>query len=274
MAVERIDMVDMEHTINCDNCEKSAATFVCKSCQGHLCDKCKTEHQTKKITKNHEITELKTNNEEPVGLFFCSKHKTKRLECFCDSCQKPVCTECIVRSHNGHAFQALSTAYQQIRKDLKTKKEEIEQNLLPTYMELLNMEVNKRENLTAQADTIQKQIEKHTASVIETVQKISNETIQDLRAKEKEGLKEIDQTKSNIQKKIHRLQLTKRQLSESIETKPGISFFNAMKSDLLREFQSFPIQTNYQLYNFQPGQVGEIIPDYFGTLPDLRRFQV
>ena len=115
------ELVQAQHFVECDKCEKNTAKFVCKTCPGNLCDKCKTEHGNRKISKNHAITEFNTEYDDFVDFLYCSDHKTKKLECFCDPCKKPVCTDCIVSSHNGlgHAVKALSETYKDIKEDLQ-----------------------------------------------------------------------------------------------------------------------------------------------------------
>lgn len=87
-----------QHFLECDNCEENPAQFLCKTCTGHLCEPCKSKHESKKITKNHEIVALTSRNEEMLDLLVCPNHAKKKLECYCDRCEEPVCTDCIIES--------------------------------------------------------------------------------------------------------------------------------------------------------------------------------
>lgn len=68
------------HDIHLFFCEENPAKFLCKTCPGHLCENCKTEHKKKKKTRNHEILSLISNNEGMVDLLYCTEHTKKKLE--------------------------------------------------------------------------------------------------------------------------------------------------------------------------------------------------
>lgn len=220
-----VSVSSAQHYLECGQCEEYPAKFVCKTCRGNLCKKCKTEHENRQITKNHVIYQLKIYKEEAIGQLNCADHYSKQLECFCCPCKKPVCTECIVWSHNGHAVQPLSVAYREIRDQLQKKKEEIENKLLPKYRELLQGEFLKKAVLSQQANEEQKQIETHTQNVIDSVKELGQKTVQDLRVMEEKGHREIDQSSTELQRKIHQLQTASQVLSESIDAEPGSFFF-------------------------------------------------
>lgn len=66
-------------------------------------------------TEGRENPSLTPNNDEMIDHLFCSEHATKKLECYCNHCEKPVCTYCIVEIHNGHghSLEKLSTVYKE-----------------------------------------------------------------------------------------------------------------------------------------------------------------
>lgn len=55
-----------QHYLECDNCEENPAQYFCKMCAGHLCETCKSDHGKRKITRNHEIVSMTSNNENLV----------------------------------------------------------------------------------------------------------------------------------------------------------------------------------------------------------------
>lgn len=114
--------VTAQHFVECDSCEENPANFLCITCPGHLCETCKTEHEKKRMSQNHEIVNLGAGNDKVVDLLFCAKHTNKKLECFCVQCNSPVCTDCIIQAHNSHFVRALSSVYKEIRDDLSIKK--------------------------------------------------------------------------------------------------------------------------------------------------------
>ncbi|XP_078329992.1 E3 ubiquitin-protein ligase TRIM33-like isoform X2 [Crassostrea virginica] len=259
-----------QHCIECDDCERNSAQFVCKTCSGYLCEECKIHHESRKLTRHHEITQLKTEKEELLGLLHCSEHKTKKLECFCDPCKKPVCTDCIVLTHNGHNIKTLLTAYEEIRDSLQRTLEVIECTFLPKYCELLRSEDQKDLELRNQANEIEKEIKTYTQNVVGRVMEISKHAIEKLRMEEEYGRQELQKSKIELSERMNILQQTREMLSATLEAKPDISYFNSIDVSFLREIKALPIQTFYQFDKFKPGQIVQMIKDNFGIFPKLR----
>ncbi|XP_078329967.1 E3 ubiquitin-protein ligase TRIM36-like isoform X1 [Crassostrea virginica] len=263
-----------QHFVECDECEDDPAIFFCKTCPGNLCEKCKSQHKIRKITKNHEIKEFGTDNEELVDFLYCSDHKTKRIECYCDPCKKPVCTDCIVLFHNGHVVRTISSAYKEIKEEMQTQKDAIDQYFLPKYTWLLGREAEKRSELKKQANIIQKEIRAYTQNVIEMVKSIGEKTVQDLHDQEKNGLRQINETSDELRKKISKLKEIEENLSGQIKGNPGMQFFTPMNSNLLGEFETFPKTFNYKLHTFQVGRLPSLVAVNYGALADLSIVQV
>lgn len=260
-----------QHFLECDNCEEHPAKFLCKTCPGHLCEICKTEHEKKKMTRSHEVVSLISNNENMVDLLYCTEHTKKKLECYCNRCKEPVCTDCIIQSHNGHSVESLSTVYKRTTDQAREQKEKIDNILLPKYRELVSNETVKESALKRRAEEIKKKIEAHTESLVEMIKTIGTETVEDLSKKKKEGLREIEQTKNNFKKQINDLQLMSKTISADIEAKPGISFFKLVERNNLERFEKSPPDIDYSLTDFQPGDIKLAIEGDFGTRPILQR---
>uniref|UniRef100_A0A8W8MHY9 B box-type domain-containing protein n=1 Tax=Magallana gigas TaxID=29159 RepID=A0A8W8MHY9_MAGGI len=259
-----------QHFLECDNCEEHPAKFLCKTCPGHLCENCKTEHEKKKMTRSHEIVSLISNNQDMVDLLYCTEHTKKKLECYCNRCKEPVCTDCIIQSHNGHSVDSLSTVYKITTDQAREQKEKIDNILLPKYRELVSNETAKELAFKRRAVEIKEKIEAHTESMVKMINTIGTQTVEDLSKKEKDGLREIEQTKNNLKKQIDELQLMSRTISADIEAKPGISIFKLVDRNNLERFEQFQ-PDDYSLTDFQPGDIKLAIEDNFGTRPILQR---
>ncbi|XP_078329970.1 E3 ubiquitin-protein ligase TRIM45-like isoform X2 [Crassostrea virginica] len=262
-----------QHFVECDECEDDPAIFFCKTCPGNLCEKCKSKHKIRKITKNHEIKEFGADDEESVDFLYCSDHKTKKIECYCDPCKKPVCTDCIVLFHNGHVVRTISSAYKEIKEEMQTQKDAIDQYFLPKYTWLLGKEAEKRSELKKKAYKIQKKIRTHTQNIIEMVKSIGEKTVQDLHVQKKNGLRQINETSDELKKKISKLKEIEENLSDFIKDKPGITFFTPLDGNLLGEFETFPETYNYKLHTFQVGPLPSMLAVNFGALADLSILQ-
>lgn len=241
-----------QHFLECDNCEENPSKFLCKSCPGYLCENCKIEHEKKKMTRSHEIVALTSHNEELVDLLFCSNHAKKKLECYCDHCKEPVCTDCIIQSHNGHPLKSLSTVYKELTDHYKQEREEIENVLLPEHSELLCSEMEKLSVFTRRADELVKKIDAHTLSVVEMVKHVGERTVESVREAEKEGIHEMNIFMDSIEEKINQLHIMSEQISANLEARPEASFFTSINRNQLENFWSLPTPVEYTLTDFQP----------------------
>lgn len=260
-----------QHYLECENCEENPAMFLCKTCPGHLCENCRSEHEQKKITRNHDIISISSNNEDVVELLFCTDHTKKKLECYCDPCGKPVCTECIVQSHNGHAVKSLSVVYNKIKTNMQLKKDEIEKDLIPKYKKLLATEDDKRSSLTKEAEEIENEIKMHTMNMIQIIKTMGKRTMSHLQSEKNRGLQEIDNTKDKIMKTIQRLKQMDSILFAKLQARPSISIFESVDDNGLENLRILPTQPDFGFDHFKPGNITKYIQDNFGMFPNLHQ---
>ncbi|XP_062570638.1 E3 ubiquitin-protein ligase TRIM45-like [Saccostrea cucullata] len=241
-----------QHFLECENCEEDPAQFLCKTCPGHLCETCKTEHETRKITKTHEIIHLHKDKEGPLGLLYCGKHKVNKIEWYCSPCKEPVCTKCLMESHNGHKMEDFATIYQENMSKLKKEKKEIEAVLLPKYREMISKEKRKKSELSKRNDEVKKQIEDHTKSIMNQVTTLKENALQNLREEEEKAIMEIEDTEHEIEERIETLRRLNEEITNNLGANRGSSFLMNIDSYTLQKMQEFPATVNYKIVDFQP----------------------
>lgn len=257
-----------QHYSECGNCEEAPAEFLCKTCPGNLCENCKNEHKMKKITTGHEIVPLTSNTEEMVHILYCTDHTKKRLDCFCNKCRKPVCTDCIIHTHNGHSVDSLSNVYAQFKDYSENKKAEIENDLLPWYHELLKKENAKCQALKRRAEEMERKMKRHADDQIEKIQRSCEQSVASLEQKTNFGLKEMGKYMNKIEETISKLKQMSKTISENNDAKPHISFFQSIYSYDLKSFESFEEPAEYTLTDFKPGH--SFTQKDFGSPPFLK----
>ena len=119
----------------CVKCEKRDPTCFCRSC-GFLCDTCKKPHCEWKEFSSHELVSLDQLTEDVTNLvpplqkiLNCSKHPTKELDLYCETCKEVICRDCIVRLHRDHQYDLVSDVFQQQKEVLVSSVEPAEQQL-------------------------------------------------------------------------------------------------------------------------------------------------
>lgn len=190
----------------------------------------------------------------------CSDHNQKiRLQLYCIRCEKPICIDCLVESHNGHFVKKLSTAYEELVKHYEGQKDKIENELLPKYMELYSNEDARKLEVKNRKGEIKNIIDSHIKKVISMIRNIETLTIGDFRIAEGEELQKFNNFKSKIDEEITKLKNLCKLMSANIEAKPAISFFKPIKSNDLDEFQKLPTSPHYKSNEFHPGKINKSI---------------
>ena len=62
-------------------------------------------------------------------VMFCSKHPTKELDLYCETCEELVCRDCTVRIHRDHQYDLVTDAFQKHKDVLVTSLQPVEQQL-------------------------------------------------------------------------------------------------------------------------------------------------
>ena len=119
----------------CVNCEKQVPTCYCHTC-GFLCGDCKTMHLKWKEFSSHKIVSLDKLTEDVTNLvppvqkvLQCSKHPTKELDHYCETCKEVICHYCILNNHLDHQYDLATDAFPQQKNVLIASVEPAEQQL-------------------------------------------------------------------------------------------------------------------------------------------------
>ena len=62
-------------------------------------------------------------------VMFCSKHSTKELDLYCETCEELICRDCTVRIHRDHQYDLVTDAFQKHKDVLVTSLQPVEQQL-------------------------------------------------------------------------------------------------------------------------------------------------
>ncbi|XP_061180627.1 E3 ubiquitin-protein ligase TRIM45-like [Saccostrea echinata] len=250
MALERSFA---QHFAECENCEENPAQFLCKTCPGHLCETCKREHETRKITKNHEVIHIHLDRENTLGLLYCAEHTVNKVEWYCSPCKEPVCTKCLMESHNGHRMKELDKVLKEIGKKLEEEKGQVERILLPKYREMLSEVKTTKSEISIRAEEVRKQIEGHEKSIIEQVTMMKENVLQNLLEGEKKAIISMEKSENEIESRIEKLLKINEVITSNLRANPGITFFKNTDFKALQEMHQFPTKVFFKLDNFQPG---------------------
>ncbi|XP_062605128.1 E3 ubiquitin-protein ligase TRIM56-like [Saccostrea cucullata] len=117
--------------------ENIEASSQCLTCKDLLCSECaEHRHRSTTLTLNHKIVSLselssgKYNEEiRSKQQIPCSEHTGEDLRYFCETCDVPVCRDCIVLGHQNHKYVAPSDARKSMEEKMNTDMSSLKENL-------------------------------------------------------------------------------------------------------------------------------------------------
>ena len=104
----------------CDSCfyysKAEEAEYYCNKCFLNFCQACKNAHQTQAVFSSHAVIHI--SNKDSIRLF-CVLHGRLPSVYFCNDCNIPTCSVCVIQLHNKHTNTRLSEALSVRRDNLK-----------------------------------------------------------------------------------------------------------------------------------------------------------
>ena len=131
-----IEKVKEPQKTQCEKCKKRVATSFCRNCGKFICALCTQIHQEWEEFSSHKVITLDQLEGDVTQLvppkkkvMFCSKHSTKELDLYCETCEELVCRDCTVRVHRDHQYDLVTDAFQKHKEVLVTSLQPVERQL-------------------------------------------------------------------------------------------------------------------------------------------------
>ena len=133
---DTLEKVKEPQKTQCEKCKNGVATSFCRNCGQFICAMCTQIHQLWEEFTLHEIITLDKLEGEVARLvppkkkiMFCSKHPTKELDLYCETCEELICQHCTVRVHRDHQYDLVTDAFQKHKDVLVASLQPVEQQL-------------------------------------------------------------------------------------------------------------------------------------------------
>ena len=133
---DALEKVKEPQKTQCEKCKNGVATSFCRNCGQFICATCTTIHSAWEELQSHEVLSLERLKGDVVQLVppkkmaaYCSKHKGKELELYCNTCGELICHNCTVQLHQGHKHEVVSDTFQKHKEQISASLKPIEQHL-------------------------------------------------------------------------------------------------------------------------------------------------
>ena len=182
----------------------SPTEYNCNTCGAKLCTNCKQAHLENNDTRHHSITEyakkLMPGSLSPPP---CHEHNGKECVCWCQTCGKAACIDCVIKSHRGHEFAEVETILQDKRTTLQQELKNLESNKLKEWQDLMIKAKKMTSDFSCQVDEIEKELEERA--------KEFHTRVEEIKETYKKQLNELKISNLNI------LQKQEKMVSEGLE---------------------------------------------------------
>lgn len=230
-AEKLVELVTSSHAsfsnINvCDICEENQdysnerppeAVKRCMECQQNMCSNCAIQHLRQKLSKNHEIIDLKgLSSHEKVKLTSrtCEKHSEAPLNVFCLNCELTICERCFSESHQGHSSEEVRQRAEKIQSEL----DEISENMSLQFEKLqAGVKEEMTKSLLEDIAKTESAIRERSLEVNKIVEHHAQRLLDFLEILKKNRLKEISTEIDEAQIKLVQIEsflLSKKELKE------------------------------------------------------------
>ena len=122
-----LEKVKEPKKVMCGKCTKAQqqATSYCRDCGEFICAMCTTIHSHWDDFAEHEVVALEQLESKVKHLdslkkvvFYCSLHKGKELELYCETCEELICTHCTVKKHRDHQYDLISNMFEKHKAEM------------------------------------------------------------------------------------------------------------------------------------------------------------
>ena len=196
--------VEGEEEAKCDLCVRGDTVEVlCLDCGALLCGRCFDNHKYSKEYQNHNMMPLNEVRSKKEGItikpksnsVLCQEHELE-LNFYCETCDHLVCQYCIMKDHFKHDHDTVKKMAIKHRKELDKMMEPVEKMIEGLSVACKKVS-NTRNKIGAQADDIDKEIDRYYEELHRRLQQQRDDLKKELheacRQKKKEVTLQLEQ---------------------------------------------------------------------------------
>ncbi|XP_072016948.1 E3 ubiquitin-protein ligase TRIM45-like [Amphiura filiformis] len=222
-----------KETIHCTSCvwfgveeerdDKSVpptAVARCTECDDYLCKQCVAVHKSQRRSKDHPVITLeelragKVPDASAIEQKMCVKHKGESLLFYCETCDAPICRQCVVvtHSHPEHKYSEIEQSAKERYQTLQQLHESSGKNEEEVNKALQDIRKRRREFDLAISEAriqIKDTVQKLKSSYLKRLDEARKVVEEELNTIEKEGLESIKTSDNQLLSIISRVSTAK-----------------------------------------------------------------
>ncbi|XP_072031810.1 uncharacterized protein [Amphiura filiformis] len=202
---------------SCDQCEEpdNVASVYCQDCKHYLCESCHNFHAAWKSMKHHTVLTVadKLSGEVSISCVeaqYCTEHDNEEKKFYCETCDKPVCRDCIVlkqccRDHDTVTLkQAADKKFTELEEEI-TKCDKKKQECQDAIDKIEEME----KKLSTSSNHVRHTLKIKKAAYMKVVENVFNKVVSDVDRLDSEQARELTEKKHNLTETMAEIDSTK-----------------------------------------------------------------
>lgn len=244
----------------CNQCEENLdVAWKCLTCDLLLCFRCGRKHM-EDPEQDHMIINL--NDPEPgpmLKIKRCKIHQDFDICSFCQVCEEPICSRCLVQMHQGHSFQEIEKVYKEKIQNL----DECHKKISSEFLLFFSSERNKLEKLSElQKENYENEKQKiieHDKKVKDKVALYTNKLLQELENQWKDTQSKTEKLKSDMEQMILGLEIKLSLIQEKQDNIDIVNICNITKevNNMIQNTNLSPIALPWEAKQFLQGEVNQ-----------------
>lgn len=232
-------------TLNvCNICQSSRlAQYRCNSCEEFFCEKCNKDFLKRmRIDHNFNVGQIADFTGDPIlpvmpqGLddesfdsislppmlpksfgLRCKEHEDEELRFHCKDCDKPICRDCKILSHEGHETLALEDVYEDRKHHLNQAIKLSNANIRKLHAECSEINSKRLDIDQESRDAISK-IENHSNEAKRMIDELSKSMIKKIRTQNAQSRGKLEKSRDVVKDKVKMLQGLVEQATKLVNT--------------------------------------------------------
>ena len=244
---DALEKVKEPQKTQCEKCKMGVVTSFCRNCGQFICATCTTIHSAWEELQSHEVLSLERLKGDVVQLVppkkmaaYCSKHKGKELELYCNTCGELICHNCTVQLHHGHKHEVVSDTFQKHKEQISASLKPIKQHLEAANKALGELDTQCQQ-ITDQRKALKENIQKTIQQLQEALEVRKTELIGQLDQITQKKLKTLATQRDQIELVQSQLKSCLNFVKESLRTgNPGEIL--AMKKPVVKQVEILTVE--------------------------------
>ncbi|XP_072013468.1 uncharacterized protein [Amphiura filiformis] len=192
----------------------------CTDCDDYLCKRCFAIHKSQRSMKDHlvftlnELREGKVPDASAIEQKMCVKHKGEALLFYCETCDVPICRQCVVITHRHpeHKQAELEQVATEKNEQLQQMQERCgknEEEVNKALQEIRKIRCDFELAVSEARIQIKGTVQKLKSSFLKRLDEAQKDTEEELNTVEKEGLETIKTANNQLTSIISRISTAK-----------------------------------------------------------------